>query len=254
MRGMSKQKKQLTARQEAFCVYRAKGGKDASDAYRSAYNARGMKPATVNRRASELMATPHVRARIDELRQEVADRVTMEAADVLTNWIKIATADPNELIQARRTCCRFCYGVDHRYQWTESELALEQAKAIQAGKAAPDASGGIGFNATLDPYAYCPACFGEGISSVFVADTRKLKGAAKLLYAGVKRTKHGVEIIMRDQDKALENIATYLGMFKNKTISPPGGADNPIVSIRAVTNDPTEASKIYQRFITDVKI
>lgn len=253
MHGMTKLEKRLTARQESFCVYHARGGKDASEAYRLAYSARNMKSTTVNRNASKLMANPRVRARVEALRKEVADRSVMDAAEVLNHWVKIATADPNDIIQARRTCCRHCYGTDHAYQWTAPEYALECAKAIQMGKATPDGAGGTGFNHTLDSYPYCPVCFGEGVSSVYVADTRKLKGNAKLLYAGVKRTKHGVEIVMRNQDQALENIAKYLGMYKDKLATPIGTPGAPLVAISALTQNPVEASKLYQQLMQDSK-
>jgi phage terminase small subunit len=51
---------------------------------------------------------------------------------------------------------------------------------------------------------------------VHAADTRTLSPKAKLLYAGVKQTRDGFEIKMRDQDKAMENVAKHLGMFVEK--------------------------------------
>ena len=69
----------LTSKQEAFCVELAKTG-NASDAYRKAYDASGMKPETVSRTAFELQSKPKIAARIDALRAEVRRKgvVTLE--------------------------------------------------------------------------------------------------------------------------------------------------------------------------------
>lgn len=64
----------LTAKQEAFCQAIVSGLSQA-DAYRQAYNAANMKPATVQKRASELMANGVVAGRVKELRQPVVEKV-----------------------------------------------------------------------------------------------------------------------------------------------------------------------------------
>lgn len=60
-----------------------------------------------------------------------------------------------------------------------------------------------------------------------LADTAKLTGPARLLYAGVKATKYGVEVLMHDQMKALEMVARHLGMFSDK-LTVKGDEANPI--------------------------
>lgn len=64
----------LTAKQEAFCQAIVAGMSQA-DAYRKAYDAENMKPATVQSKASILMADGKVRARVEELRQPVIKKV-----------------------------------------------------------------------------------------------------------------------------------------------------------------------------------
>jgi phage terminase small subunit len=64
----------LTAKQEAFCQAIVSGMSQA-DAYRQAYNAAKMKPATVQKRASELMANGEVAGRVAELRRPVVEKV-----------------------------------------------------------------------------------------------------------------------------------------------------------------------------------
>lgn len=63
----------LTAKQEAFCQAIA-DGKNQSDAYRSAYSAEKMKAQTIQSKACLLMADGKLRARVDSLRAELANK------------------------------------------------------------------------------------------------------------------------------------------------------------------------------------
>jgi phage terminase small subunit len=63
----------LTAKQEAFCQAIA-DGKNQSDAYRSAYDAGKMKAETVNSKAYELSKNGEITARVDELREALANK------------------------------------------------------------------------------------------------------------------------------------------------------------------------------------
>lgn len=70
----------LTQKQEAFCIAYVETG-NASEAYRRAYDAAGMQPATVNRKAKELLDNGKIAARLAEIRGPVVEaaRVTLEA-------------------------------------------------------------------------------------------------------------------------------------------------------------------------------
>jgi phage terminase small subunit len=174
--------------------------------------------------AHRLLQEPLIKA---EVEKRMADRVARTEIDqdwVLERWRAIVEADPNELSQYRRKCCRYCWGVGYAYQWIdEAEFARATVKAEKEIKRNPalDVSlpsdiGGYEFNAKNDPNAECPKCRGEGIGDVFLQDTRNLSPAAKLLYAGTKKTKDGTEIMMKSQEKALEMIARHKGMFVEK--------------------------------------
>lgn len=183
--------------------------------------------------ASRWLSKVEVKAAIDQRKAEIAAVARIDTAWVLQQWMTIATADANELISNAVDCCRHCYGTLHAYQWTEGEYSREVDKAIESGKPPPDGLGGFGFNPHLPPHPKCPECFGNGVERVSVADTRKLKGPARLLYAGVKKTKDGIQVLTRDQDAALANIARYLGMSKERLeMSGPDGGPVPL-SIRA---------------------
>ena len=63
----------LTHKQEAFAQAVA-SSMNQSDAYRAAYRAGNMKAATIQSKASILMADGKVRARVDSLKQELANK------------------------------------------------------------------------------------------------------------------------------------------------------------------------------------
>lgn len=64
---------ELTPKQEAFCRKYCETG-NASFAYRQAYDAAKMKPATVNRKAVELLDNGKITARITEIQDEAKKR------------------------------------------------------------------------------------------------------------------------------------------------------------------------------------
>lgn len=71
----------LTIKQEKFCrAYVGQADGNASEAYRLSYNAENMLPATVNRKAKELMDHGKISAMIDQLKAEYAaqNSVTVE--------------------------------------------------------------------------------------------------------------------------------------------------------------------------------
>ena len=107
-------------------------------------------------------------------------------------------------------------------------------RAIDAGKPPPDGLGGFGFDSNLSPDPECPECGGNGWERAHIHDTRRLKGRARRLYAGIQKTKDGFKVITRDQEKALDSLAKYFGMLiERKEVSGPGGSAIPIANISA---------------------
>jgi len=181
----------------------------------------------------------HLLLKIIEIQEAIAERMEELAVAagitpewVVGQWAKIAQADPNDIVQVRRTCCRHCHGYGHQYQWTEAEYSAAVDKAVESGKPAPDGMGGFGFDPNAAPHADCPKCGGDGVARVYVADTRKLKRHP--LYAGAEQTRNGIKVNMRDKDAALFNLSRYLGMqIDRKEISGPGGGPVPMAHITA---------------------
>ena len=90
------QRPTLTPKQERFCVEYFNTG-NASEAYRRAYDAGDMAPATINVKASELLATGKVAVRVQAMRDGAANSAMMTKADVLREAMKIAKFDIRRL-------------------------------------------------------------------------------------------------------------------------------------------------------------
>lgn len=195
---------------------------NATRAYKAAYPS-CKKDETAAAAAARLLRNVKVTAHIDQRMKDREKRTEITQDMVLKRWWDIANADPNEIVHVRRVCCRHCFGIDHYYQWRDEEeyqqavqMSIGAAKEQKKDPVIPSNIGGYGFDRLLRPHPKCPYCRGEGHAETHIEDTRHLRPQAKLLYAGVKQTQAGVEIKLRDQDKALENVARHLGMFKDK--------------------------------------
>lgn len=172
----------------------------------------------------ETLKKPEVAKAISDLQAARSERTGITADDVLRFWKSVGTADPNDVVQYRRGCCRYCWGEGHLYQFTAAELARAQITATDEKPYKGDRDhivslenhGGVGFDAKRDPDPDCPECFGEGVGRMHALDSRKLTGSARILYRGAKYTKDGLEIQMEDRAKAWENVAKHLGMFTEK--------------------------------------
>lgn len=252
----------LSLPQQAFVAEFLANGHNATKAYRVAYNP----PATltdreVSKKAHEVKSSPNVLKVIEDTMHRVANPVVFDQQAALKAWLDIATANPNELISLRVGCCRYCYGEGGKYQWRQREYeeALDRYDGqvqVLTGKARaelklPDPAGGFGFDATRPPRQGCEECHGEGVERVVPRDTTKLTPEALLLYGGVKQTRDGVQIIIADRLKALENACRIIGAFDDK-LKLNGTLATMHAAIQLNTTDPNEAAKLYQQMVGEI--
>jgi len=227
----------LTPKQEAFAREYLIDLAPSAAARRAGYQG------NVNRTAYTLLQDERIQALIQAQMAARAARVEVESDDVLRRLWSIASADARELMEFRRTCCRYCWGTGNRYQRTAGEMARDRAAHAQLvadaeanGRKGPgrfDQQGGIGYHGKREPNAACGECFGDGVGQAFMHDTSKLGQGAAQLYAGVKQTKEGIEIKTHDQVAALVNVGRHLGMFSDKLEhSGPKGGPIPVAVTR----------------------
>lgn len=273
----------LTPQQEAYAIAFVELGQKAA-AFRKAYNVVGLNNLSVGRRAWDVHRNPLVQQKIDELKQEIRDRVVSSrvaeqspatqvlygALQVFQHWQAIALADPRKIVTVRRICCRYCHGKGHLFQWRDADefaqaladvmdanasLQRQRDKARGAQREAigddadlPTDDGGYGFRFNEQPHKDCPRCLGEGSPNVFVSDFSKLDDNERRLLKSVEVKKDGsLKVHMHDQSDALANMAKALGMLVDKfKIVDPQSKEG---EIPALPLDPTEASRVYAEML-----
>lgn len=174
--------------------------------------------------ACRLLADVNLIEAIAAAKAERSKQANINAQDALQEIWGIATADTRELVEHLVGCCRHCWGINHRYQRTaaeqereedeysrKAELAVEEGKPIGADF---DTKGGIGYDKRKAPNPDCPECFGEGVGRTVFKDTRRLSRGAAALYAGVKETKDGLQVLTHNKGEALEKVAKHLGLYE----------------------------------------
>ncbi|CAI0775663.1 Terminase small subunit [Serratia entomophila] len=195
--------------QQALFVHWFLIKKNRVDAYRQAgYKCQG---SSVYPAASQVYRNINVQRAIRDGLERQQKRYGAELDEIVHQLVSISRADPNDLVQFRRVNCRYCWGENHLYQWRDiGEFDKAAEKASSDGKPEPE-YGGLGFVENLDPNPDCPICCGEGEGHTFISDTRNHVGSdARWLYAGIKQTQHGIQVMTADQDAARRNLIQLL--------------------------------------------
>ena len=87
-KGQGKNEWGLTSKQEAFSVGVGSRGETLAVAYRAAYDAANMAPATVHNEACKLMARPEIAARVNELVRQRHASASLDAARIKAHVIE----------------------------------------------------------------------------------------------------------------------------------------------------------------------
>ena len=99
----------LSEKQETF-VQHFVLWRDASKAYRAAFDTSRMNDSTIYRRAYELRNDPKITARIMEVRQANEAEIQADLRTLLGDLGRIANADPSKISRVERNNCRHCFG------------------------------------------------------------------------------------------------------------------------------------------------
>jgi len=139
-------------------------------------------------KARTLLADSAVDAAIRLREHEVSEAALLDSKWVLQQWYRIATADPSQLVRVVRKPCPDCHTFD-------------------------------------TPLPDCPVCNGEGVAGVDITPTDEMNDDALALFDGAEQTRTGIKITMRNRDKALDNIARYVGALVERSDVNIRGAD-----------------------------
>lgn len=205
-----------TPKQVIFARWLAETGNQAV-AYRKAYevNERTL-PSTVWANASRIANKPNVKKLADEFRRQASLETIISIREMLQWHVDIATADPNEIGYVAKRACRYCHGIDHKYQWKDDdEYTQACVAALDEETTPPSDEGGYGYTRAVDPVLSCTECLGNGETEVILNDTTKLTGKARKLFKGLDYKNGAWVVLMHDQTKSWEFIGRSLGAFKD---------------------------------------
>lgn len=244
----------MNPKQRMFVEEFQKDADKTKAAARAGYSQR-----SAGQQAHVLMKNPIIQEAVALLQADRLDRMSTEADVIVTQLYAIATADPGEVTQYRRTCCRHCWGQDFGYQRTPAEYrahvkAHNKVVAIAKAKGFPepefDEEGGFGYNGTSDPNPECPECFGEGVGNLYIADTRHLSPAGRLLFAGVEINQNGVKVNLNSQDKARDTLLRIMGLFQTVEQEADGGEID-TTALEAKFQERMDAARARQRRVLE---
>ncbi len=203
----------------------------------------GYRPERAHLIAGTLLRDRRVRQYIAALESDRLRRIKFDGDEFLARELLLATADVSELIETWIPPCRYCWGTNHEYQRTHAEFeeAFEAHQRLPERRlrGVPNFSGGVlvyddgqrklpfeerggpGYDPGQPPNPACPNCRGRGMEDpergtlpyIRVRDSRELTDIGRMLNAGVRYGKHGVEQLMHDQSGARNRLMSMLGKF-----------------------------------------
>jgi phage terminase small subunit len=199
-----------------------------------------------------LLMQSRVRAAIQVTKDQRSRRTQIYSDEVLRSWELARRVDYNEFVSVIVPPCRYCWGVNHHYQFTTLlemekravEHFLDQQRLPKSAQQEFDSEGGEGYNVLRQPcrgpeweeMGYtpnsdhsCPECHGVGSEPrLLVRDTRTLSHGALYLYEGATVGKGGeLKINIRSRRDFDEMVGRHLNIFGPNSQS-------------AVTADPTK--------------
>jgi len=221
-RTLSQQKDAVNNRRQRFTqeyIALLAQGKNKTEAMRAAAIAVGYSPKSADVAGARLVNRPEIRAITEKAiaKRQTALEVNGEA--VMRYWRDIATS---ELPLPPVGACRYCWGFDHQYQYTQDECrralrkhTADQLKRQPHERVPFDDLGGEGFDRTKKPHPYCPECHGVGKNYPMVIDAEKLTPGQRASIDAITIQKDGsVTLKMRDRSRAMENLQSLMGMIQ----------------------------------------
>ena len=209
------------------------------NARRAALEASGgnTSPSNGTVRSHFLLKKPEVLGALHHLLAERREKVGVELDYVVNYHLAMATADTREFNCWHWRCCRYCWGIDNQYQFTQAELRnASQKHRAKHARLPPekrplfDEEGGVGFDSRRDPQRgpewndksndghSCPECNGKGVPVIEEVDLGKLSYGASLIFDGIKVGRDGsVEFKLNaNRSKGMEEVARLLGLTRPK--------------------------------------
>ena len=179
--------------------------------------------------AYKLLRKPSVQGAVRDAVATRANAIGVDGDRLMQLWTDIVNFDVNELVELRRVPCPWCYAKDGQPQMTMSRYYAEKKqhdnareRMLMVSKGATDIGeypSALLFDFVdphMPPNPDCKVCHGDGNEMRIMKDTRKLSARGKLMYCGVEETKGSWNFVTLDKEKAIENLAKALFLFREK--------------------------------------
>ena len=114
---------QLTDKQEIFVREYVVDWNAKQAAIRAGYSEK-----SAAEQASRLLINVNVQNAIAALTKDRAQRLEIDADELMRGWASVVSFDSNEISQLRRVCCPYCHGKDHQRQYTPAGLESARKK------------------------------------------------------------------------------------------------------------------------------
>jgi hypothetical protein len=216
----------LSVKAERFVASYMEHG-NATRAYREAFDVSGMLPATIKRKAFDVLHSAPVAVRLGELRTIAAEALNTSVAELALQAHEIATATVHDLQPVEVYACRVCHSADGRHPaWIDADEYADACEAWAASQDSPkplkkpDARGGFNHDVFAAPSPSCKACRGHGVPVMRTLPTADLSPGARQLYAGATVAPDGtLRVMVEDRTKWADMRNKLLGLYVVKTES-----------------------------------
>jgi len=221
-RRLSTDKGEVNNRRQRFTqeyLARLAAGDAKTVAFTQAAIAVGYAPKNAAVAGARLINRPEIKAIIEKAAAKGLARAEINGEAVARYWHDIAMTEiPLPPVGA----CRYCWGIDNQYQYTQDEHrramrkhTSDQLKRQPHERVPFDELGGMGFDRTKKPHPYCPECNGVGKNYPMVIDRDKLTEGQRHAIDAITIAKDGsVTLKMRDRSRAMENLQSLMGMIQ----------------------------------------
>lgn len=177
------------------------------------------------------LQNPQIQAALRKAVATRAEAIGVDGDRLMQLWSDIVSFDVNELTEFRRIPCPWCYAKNGKPQmtignyYTEKKLHEKKRESILEGSNGetdigeyPSALMFEFVDPNKTPNPDCPVCHGMGDGMRLMKDTRYLSARAKLMYCGTESTKDGYNFATLNREKAIDNLAKALFLFREKEV------------------------------------
>lgn len=205
----------LTHKENLFVRYLVQGDTLATAHEKAGYRARTKSQRQTD--AFSLSRRPRVKNAIRDAKAAATEIANLDHAYVLKHLMRIVEADHSKISSVVKRNCRFCWGIDFKYQFTDVEYE-ERREMAESAKIPFVEAGGGGYTKKRPPHPDCPECGGEGEAQVITTATSELGPNERELYAGVENTRYGIKVKTHDKMQALIKLGEHLSAWESKTL------------------------------------